>query len=211
MQKRGNWKRIVSVFIVVAMLAVGIPENAFAEETTTYNVSGGDISSGNFYSDVSDGNDEGDISTGDDNEDVSGGNSSDEKPELIVSDEYNGVYWQIDTNGHLYAKGSGDVVYDYYYVNDFDQECHMFIPLWENYMDKILTADIDVTGSRNAYGMFRGCANLKSADLTHFDMSDIERVDCMFQDCISLEEVRFGECKININDLYNGLYRRISY
>ena len=52
----------------------------------------------------------------------------------------------------------------------------------------------DTSKVRFAYGMFRGCSNLEKVDLSSFDFTNCYGIDCFFDGCNNLEEIKGLEC-----------------
>ena len=51
------------------------------------------------------------------------------------------------------------------------------------------------SGIRELYNMFSGCSSLTSLDISNFGISNVNDVRSMFQDCINLEYINFGNTK----------------
>lgn len=83
--------------------------------------------------------------------------------------------WNISSSGKLTITGIGDVRH----YNDGHTE-------WYQYRDSITSAEINVIGMYNASGLFEGCSNLESVELSGFDTSSITDMSHMFYGCDSL-------------------------
>ena len=90
----------------------------------------------------------------------------------IASGTSGNITWVIDVNGNLTVEGTGDFS---------DSK----IP-WNGYTDKIITAKIDVVGMTDSSGMFLGCSNLASLDVSGLDTSNVTSMGSMFSGCSSL-------------------------
>ncbi|MBR3645452.1 MAG: BspA family leucine-rich repeat surface protein, partial [Lachnospiraceae bacterium] len=90
------------------------------------------------------------------------------------------VTWSISNSGHLDVTVTGDV------------ENVASIPEiwpWNNYRDKIKSAEVKGSGCTFTGYMFYNCKNLTSITLNEFDTSDVKNMFCMFDRCESLESL----------------------
>ncbi|MCM1091060.1 MAG: BspA family leucine-rich repeat surface protein [Butyrivibrio sp.] len=93
-----------------------------------------------------------------------------------ASGTYGGVTWKIDANGKLTVEGTGE----------FSASKGWYRAPWYDYRDRIKSAEIRVTGMRNAAYMFYQCRNLTSVDLSGLDKSSVTNMQSMFEYCRSL-------------------------
>lgn len=93
----------------------------------------------------------------------------------------NNITWVIDADGKLTVEGTGD----------FAPESEKLINRapWYGKGTDILSAEIKVTGMKNASCMFSGCSNLTSVDVSDFDTSSVTDMSYMFSSCSSLTSV----------------------
>ena len=101
----------------------------------------------------------------------------------IASGTSGNITWVIDVNGNLTVEGTGDFS---------DSK----IP-WNGYTDKIITAKIDVVGMTDSSGMFLGCSNLASLDVSGLDTSNVTSMGSMFSGCSSLTSLDVSGLDIN--------------
>ncbi len=94
--------------------------------------------------------------------------------DIIAEGQYEDVTWKIDSNGKLTVDGTG---------NFKDNSGKI---LWSSYLNNIISAEINLTGTTDASWMFDDCFSLTSLDLSNFDTSNVARMDFMFVDCTSL-------------------------
>ncbi len=87
------------------------------------------------------------------------------------------IDWSIDENGHLTIIGIGD------YEGDAD---------WRDHADSIKTASVYVQGITDTGGMFYGCYNLESVDLSKLDTSRVTDMSRMFYGCKNLESLNLS-------------------
>ena len=103
----------------------------------------------------------------------------------VLSNGLGDYTWTIDKNGHLTVEGTGNV---------WEQKIQAYwISPWHDYSDQILSAEINLTGTTDAFYMLNGCMNLKEVDLTNFDTSRLQNIAYMFHDCKSLERIEWGD------------------
>ncbi len=104
--------------------------------------------------------------------------------DVIAQGEYkedgNDITWVIDLDGKLTVTGTGDFA-----PNNLDSKRAP----WYEYRESIITAEIHVQNMINARGMFYGCTNLLSVDISDFDTSKVEDMGVMFIDCSSLKNI----------------------
>ena len=99
---------------------------------------------------------------------------------ILDSGSYGKLQWSIDSDGLLTISGTGG------YSADIDA-----LPFWYYSSSKkyITSAKVNVTGIWSTYGMFCGCYNLKTVDLSGLDTSQVVSMARMFAGCESLETV----------------------
>lgn len=106
----------------------------------------------------------------------------------IASGTSNDIAWVIDKNGKLTVTGTGDWI-------------HPSFPWWSERVS-IKTAEINVTGMKNASNMFNGCLNLSSINLSNFETSSVTDMSDMFFNCESLTSLDLSHFKTdNVTDM----------
>lgn len=90
------------------------------------------------------------------------------------------LQWSIDSDGLLTITGTGG------YGSEIDS-----LPPWyfSSSRKYITSAKVNVTKIWSTYGMFRGCYNLKTVDLSGLDTSEVVNMAYMFTGCESLETI----------------------
>lgn len=106
---------------------------------------------------------------------------SDKPDDDIAYGKSNNIKWAIDYTGKLTVTGSGD----------FTRKNNM--PPWSEYASSIKSAQIDVTGMRNASYLFYDCSSLTDVDLSDFSTGNITNMSYMFYKCQSLEQLDVDE------------------
>ncbi len=92
--------------------------------------------------------------------------------------------WYINKNGKLVVEGTGEVS-----VPEYSQDNSLrYIP-WEDYTDKIKTAEIKVTGMTDASYLFFMCESLTKVDVSGFDTSQVKNMNHTFAFCNNLTEL----------------------
>ena len=103
--------------------------------------------------------------------------------DAVASGEYkeNGsnTAWVIDADGKLTVEGTGEFA---------DGGGYKRAP-WYEQRELVTSAEIKLTGTRNASYMFYGCSNLASVDVSGFNTSQITNMNSMFYGCDSLEKL----------------------
>ena len=92
----------------------------------------------------------------------------------ITGGSYEDIVWTIDAGGKLTVNGTG--------------ECSGSgnpVP-WYEYRDKIITAEISMTGTTDVSYMFSECTSLTNVDLSNFDTSNVIDMSHMFFGCTNL-------------------------
>lgn len=107
--------------------------------------------------------------------------AEDTEQTFLYSGSYEQTLWTINGKGHLEVNGTGDM-----WENGSKPE-------WLQYSDKILSAEIKVSGAKNASGMFTDCERLKTITLSNFDTSKITNMGYMFYGCDSLQKIECEE------------------
>lgn len=101
----------------------------------------------------------------------------------IASGSSNDVHWEIYEDGLLVVTGTGD----------WDHGASCYYGPWVNYKDRIVTAEVHLTGTTDAGGMFLECRNLTTVDLSNFDTSNVISMWRMFDTCTSLTFLDLSE------------------
>ncbi|MCH5248913.1 MAG: BspA family leucine-rich repeat surface protein [Lachnospiraceae bacterium] len=96
---------------------------------------------------------------------------------------YEEILWLIDDDGKLTVEGTGE-------ISASSSETNRARAPWYDDREYIISAEINVTGMKNAYAMFYGCGNMVSVDLSNFDMADVTNATYMFESCSSLTTVK---------------------
>lgn len=116
---------------------------------------------------------------------------------IVASGADRSITWTLDSNGLLTISGAGD------YDGDTDNNSN----LWGDYRDSITSAKVDVTGMTNTDGMFAGCHNLTSLNLTGFDTSNVACTRYMFYECSSLTSLDLSDFDTsNVTDMSAMFY-----
>lgn len=88
--------------------------------------------------------------------------------------------WWIAKDGKLTLEGTGE----------FAETGNMYSRApWYAYKEKIKSAKIQVTGMRDASGMFNGCSSLTEIDLSGFATGSVTDMSGMFNGCSSLAKL----------------------
>lgn len=95
-----------------------------------------------------------------------------------------GVQWSITSDGELILTGSVDP--NLTWNEEISDYTSYGCPLPENYW-KIKKAKVNFTGGKNIMGLFSGCKELTSVDLSGFDTSEAWNMLALFYLCSSLE------------------------
>ena len=103
----------------------------------------------------------------------------------IASGKYEGITWVIDAQGKLTVTGTGEFIIGYKPEDGYEAGDS----LWYDYSDSIVSAEINVTGAKNASNMFYGCSNLTNVDMSGFDTGNVISMGCMFYECSNLANV----------------------
>ena len=98
----------------------------------------------------------------------------------IASGVDGNISWVIDADGKLTISGTGD------FSEPFADKP------WTPYRESIISAEITVSGMTNASGLFWGCANLQSVDVSGVATSNVLYMGSMFSGCNSLTSVDVG-------------------
>lgn len=141
------------------------------------------------------------------------------------------VKWSLDDEGHLViepADGNQGNMGNAKYTSlnekgvKRDKDCDLWP--WEDYRDQIETAEIkgDIIswGTRKYIGMFEGCDNLRSADVSGLNVAKTADISYFFAYCPKLKTIKgldkWGECEqeggkykgtaqlTNINSMFRG-------
>lgn len=87
--------------------------------------------------------------------------------------------WYIEKSGKLVVEGTGEYA-------DPPVDWQRQVP-WAGHRDKITSAQIKVTGMKDASYLFDGCEALTEVDLSGFDTSAVTNMQSMFSECSSLQ------------------------
>ncbi len=102
----------------------------------------------------------------------------------------------IGAEGKLTVSGRGD------FSNPYGDKP------WSAYKERISSAEVNVTDMTCAYGLFSGCVNLRSVDLSGFNASNLINMERMFFDCNSLRSLDISSLDAgntaNMNDMFLG-------
>ena len=90
----------------------------------------------------------------------------------VIDESYGQITWRIDKNGHLTVEGWGE-------YSDPNNNSWVERP-WVEYHDKIITATVNIKGTKKAKLLFAGCENLEYVDLREFDASQVTTMYGMF-------------------------------
>ncbi|MBD5395675.1 MAG: BspA family leucine-rich repeat surface protein [Lachnospiraceae bacterium] len=97
----------------------------------------------------------------------------------IASGSYGDITWVIDASGKLTVNGTGEILLDDPYVTQ----------PWYDKRSYIKSAEINVTGSTSAAGLFEYCSNLEYVDLKNFETDNITNMRFMFNGCKNLTNI----------------------
>ena len=176
-----TWKRIAAKILCLTLLLSQVPTVTYAEETNN------EISDDNTLEYVAEeyAEEEDDIETNSDiteekNDDVS-------DTEILYSGVSGDLEWKIDNKGKLTLSGSGN------YVGTYDVtvgSTAIKAPEWCKYASNIYEVkfkDLDFSNITSMLGMFAGCYNLETLDLSSFDTSNVTDMLGMFYDCHNIK------------------------
>lgn len=110
--------------------------------------------------------------------------SEEETESNIASGVYENITWVIDADGKLTVTGTGEFA-----SSPENKNAYWTRAPWYEKRERIVAAEIDVTGIQDAGCMFRECSNLKSITFKNFDTSQTTTMECMFYNCKSLEKL----------------------
>lgn len=114
-----------------------------------------------------------------------------DKGTVVVSDEWNGLHWEISNTGFLSVTGVMDDTFEWnewYWGADAP---------WGEYKEVITGAYISFTGVKSLSGFFADCRNLTSVDLSDLDTNSVSDMSYMFFNCNALE-------KLDVSNLDTG-------
>ena len=116
----------------------------------------------------------------------------------IASGTYGDVAWVIDASGKLTVNGT------------WPNPTNTNMP-WVSKRDSIISAEINLSGLKNAGGMFNSYSNLKSLDLSGFDTSEVTWMGGMFSGCTSLTDIDLsGSFNTSKVENMNGMFEKCS-
>lgn len=110
----------------------------------------------------------------------------------IASGEFKNISWNIDSKGCLTISGTGD----YYDTSSGRIE----IP-WLDYVDKVKSAKVSISGITSTTYMFDRCEELKNLDLSSFDTHRVQDMGGVFWECTNLESIQFDKEKFNTSNV----------
>lgn len=96
----------------------------------------------------------------------------------------NNITWRIDADGKLTVEGTGD----------FSSSS---LKPWYDEREKIKSAEVRVTGLKDASYMFFQCNEMICVDMSGFDTHDVTNMQSMFSNCSSLKS-------LNLSDIDTG-------
>lgn len=99
----------------------------------------------------------------------------------IASGTSNNISWVIDKNGKLTVSGTGD----------FERGENGKVP-WFEYRGKVKTAQINVSGMKDASDLFSDCENLTDLDVSNFSTENVTTMANMFCNCTSLKKLELS-------------------
>ncbi|MCM1417134.1 MAG: BspA family leucine-rich repeat surface protein, partial [bacterium] len=107
----------------------------------------------------------------------------------IDSGTYGNITWVVDADGKLTVEGTGE------FAASGGNTAYGRAPWTKtfNTYRAIKSAEIKVTGMKNASYMFYNCSNLTSVSFAGSDLSMLEDISEMFYGCYKLESIDFGE------------------
>lgn len=112
---------------------------------------------------------------------------------VVQSGSYGNITWTIDADGKLTVEGTGE----------FSASDGAGRAPWHRYAASVKSAEIKVTGMKNASYMFEGCKNLASMDLSAFESSSVTDMSHMFQGCCSGVSYFYGDLDFSELDTSN--------
>lgn len=127
--------------------------------------------------------------------------ASGQTPPPILSGVAGGISWKIDRYGKLTLEGSGDYIES---EIGFNQWTESDTPPWSS--NGVKTAEVKISGIRKMKGMFAGCRNLVSVDLSQTDTSNVNDMSYMFRGCSSLKELDLKDLKTDKVEYMNGMF-----
>ena len=101
----------------------------------------------------------------------------------IAHGTYEDITWVIDADGKLTVEGTGE----------FSDSTGYDRAPWYNNYSSIKTAEINVTGLKDASYMFNDCNNLTSLDLSGFDTGSVTSMGGMFGGCHGLTSIDLSD------------------
>ena len=110
----------------------------------------------------------------------------------VIDEDYGHITWEIDQNGKLTVKGTGDFS---------ASDKHDRAPWYENNKD-IISAKVELTELTNASYMFYECRNLTDIDLSGCDTHKATTMKCMFSNCNNLTTIDLNHFNTyNVTDM----------
>ena len=116
----------------------------------------------------------------------------------VVNEGYGNIIWEIDQQGKLSVRGTGNV----------NAEAEEYTTPWAEHRTEFITAEIDIQGMTNASFMFFENTSLKKIDDSKFDTSNITNMHFMFGDCTQLSKLDISHWDtakvVDMTDMFFG-------
>lgn len=117
---------------------------------------------------------------------------------VIAEGSFEGAKWRISSSGHLDISGHATSL----------PETEDDMPPWYPYREKVTSASISITGLDEAYNLFSGMTNLKSVDVSKWDISSVTEMIGLFSDCSSLTTLDIGSWDtsriVEMSEMFSG-------
>lgn len=110
------------------------------------------------------------------------------------------VNWAIDKNGCLKLQGNGN-------YENLSTSLYPPGPQWLDYMDDIITAEVNIKGITSCEDMFYACSNLKAVDVSKLDTSGVTNMTSMFAGCDKLRQLDVSSFDTSKVELMEGMFR----
>jgi surface protein len=136
-----------------------------------------------------------------------------EHPDVVKS--YNGILvaniaGQADFTAYAYHVPAGNGLYDVYVLADNWKICmpkdskQFFI--WKRKLKKVDTSNLDVSHVENMSYMFQECNNLAEIDVSKWDVSNVTNMQGMFEKCDHLEALDVSNWDVSNVTTMNALF-----
>lgn len=106
----------------------------------------------------------------------------------IAHGTYENVIWVIDKVGKLTISGTGEFAAISNRC-DCEESEQVNILDWAKYSEQVLSAEVNLSGCKDASFLFKDMTNLVSVNLCNFDTSNVTNMEDMFCGCESLKEI----------------------